>query len=111
MIDPYYLFLGWLKRCLVQCLDFKGNRQTCQNNDWLRQICQKQGSGCGSVDRAVASDTRDRQFESCDWQNFTYQIFYQINNRKDENKEEEAGNSLSFEKNFVKNINQLQIEW
>ena len=35
-------------------------------------------SGCGSVGRAVASDTRDRRFESPHWQNFIYQIIFQL---------------------------------
>ena len=35
-------------------------------------------SGCGSVGRAVASDTRDPRFESRHWQNFFYQIIYQL---------------------------------
>ena len=46
------------------------------------------GSGCGSVGRAVAYDTRDLQFKSRRWQNF----IYQLHDRKDENKEKEAGN-------------------
>ena len=49
------------------------------------------GSGCGSVCRAVASDTRDPRFESRQRQNFIYQFY----NRKDESKEKEAGNGPS----------------
>ena len=49
------------------------------------------GSGCGSVGRAVASDTRDLRFKSRHWQNFIYQLY----NRKDENKEKDAGNGPS----------------
>ena len=48
----------------------------------------KKGSGCGSAGRAVASDTRDPQFEPSHQQNFTYQLCH----GKDENKEKEAGN-------------------
>ena len=44
---------------------------------------ENSGCGCGSVGRAVASDTRDLQFESRHWQNFIYLLY----NRKDENKE------------------------
>ena len=44
-----------------------------------------EGQGCGSVGRAVASDTRDPRFKSRQW--FVYQMY----NRKDENKEKEAG--------------------
>ena len=50
------------------------------------------GSGCGSFGRAIASDTRDPQFKSRHWQNIIYQLY----NRKDENKEKEAGNGPSF---------------
>ena len=39
------------------------------------------GSGCGSVGRAVASDTRDLQLEFRHRQSFIYQLY----NRKDEN--------------------------
>ena len=52
------------------------------------------GSGCGSVGRAAASYTRDLQFESRHRQNFIYQLY----NRKDENKEKEAGNGPSLKK-------------
>ena len=44
------------------------------------------GSGCGSVGWAVASDTKDPQFESHHQQNFIYQMF----KRKDKNKENQA---------------------
>ena len=40
------------------------------------------GSGCGSVGRAVASDTRDPQFETRHPQNFIYQLY----NRKEKKK-------------------------
>ena len=46
------------------------------------------GSGCGSVGRAVASDTKDPRFKSRHPQNFIYQLY----NRKDENVEKGAGN-------------------
>ena len=52
------------------------------------------GSGCGSVGREVASDTRDPRFESRHRQNF----FYQLHNRKDENNEREAMNGPSLKK-------------
>ena len=51
-----------------------------------------QCTGCGSVVRAVASDTRDLQFESRHQQNIIYQLY----NRKDENKEKEAANAPSL---------------
>ena len=49
-------------------------------------------SGCGSVVRAVASDTRDPWFKSRHQQNFIYELY----NGKDKNKEEEAGNGPSL---------------
>ena len=57
------------------------------------------GSGCGSVGGAVAYDTRDLQFESRLQQNFIYLLF----NRKDKNKEKEAGNGPSLKKLIVNN--------
>ena len=57
----------------------------------LRKLENKEacvwGSGCGSVGRAVASDTRDPRFKSRHRQNLIYQLY----NRKDENKENEVG--------------------
>ena len=58
------------------------------------------GSGCGSVGRAVTSDTRDPRFEPCHRRNFVYQFICQLYNRKDENKEKEAGNGPSLKKPF-----------
>ena len=37
---------------------------------------QKEGSGCGSVGRAVASDTRGTRFESCHWQYLCWAFIY-----------------------------------
>ena len=36
------------------------------------------GSGCGSVGRAVGSDTKDPRFKPPHRQSFIYQIFYQL---------------------------------
>ena len=49
------------------------------------------GSGCDSVGRAVASDSRGPWFESSHWQHFIFAIFCQLY-WKAENKEKEAGN-------------------
>ena len=52
------------------------------------------GSGCGSVGRAVASDTRGQRFESSHQQKFIYILNICLLStvyRKDENKEKEAG--------------------
>ena len=62
------------------------------------------GSGCGSVGRAVASNTRGPQFESSHRQkNYLYiKHLFTVNcDWKDENKEKEAGNGPYF---FKKNI-------
>ena len=57
-------------------------------------VVAHQGSGCDSVGRAVASDTRDPRFESRYWQTFIYQLY----NRKYKNEEKETRNGLSFKK-------------
>ena len=49
------------------------------------------GSGCGSVGRAVASDSRGPRFKFGHQQNFIWNIYCQLF-WKDENKEKEAGN-------------------
>ena len=49
------------------------------------------GSGCGSVGRAVASDSRGPQFESSQQQKFILNIYCQLY-WKDENKEKDAEN-------------------
>ena len=48
--------------------------------------------GCGSVGRAVASNTKGRRFKSSHWQNLYLTFAYCQLNRKDENKEKETGN-------------------
>ena len=53
------------------------------------------GSGCGSVGRGVASDTRGPRFESSHWQIFIYILNICLVSTvflKDKNKEKEAGN-------------------
>ena len=57
------------------------------------------GSGCGSVGREVASDTRDPRFESTHRQIFIFKLY----NRKDKNKEKEkeAGNGPSLKKGLI----------
>ena len=65
-----------------------------------RQLLKKlPRCGCGSVGKAVASDSRDPWFGSRQWQNFIYQLF----NRNDENKGKEATDGPSF-KNEPKNV-------
>ena len=54
-----------------------------------------EGSGCGSVGRAVASDTRDPQFESSHWQTFIKNLFIVNCAEKTKKvKKKEAGNGL-----------------
>ena len=50
-----------------------------------------QGSGCGSVGRMVASNSRGPWFKSSHRQKFILNIYRQLH-WKDENKEKEAGN-------------------
>ena len=52
------------------------------------------GSGCGSVGRAVASDTRGLRFKSSHWQKFIYiELLFTVNCvLKRQNKEKEARN-------------------
>ena len=59
------------------------------------------GSGCGSVGRAVASNSRGPLFESSDRQKFMLNIYCQPY-WKDKNKENEAGNGP-----FFKNITNI----
>ena len=61
----------------------------------------KLGSGCGSVGRVVASDTRGPQFESSHRQKIIYILnicLLSIVYWKDDNKEKEAGNGPFFKK-------------
>ena len=50
------------------------------------------GSGCGTVGRAVASNTRETGFESSHWQLLLNIYLLLTVCRKDGNKEKEAGN-------------------
>ena len=57
------------------------------------------GSGCGSVGRAVASDTRGLQLKSSHRQKIIYTLnlcFLSTVYLKDKNKEKEAGNGPFF---------------
>ena len=55
------------------------------------------GSGCGSVSRAVASNSRGPRFISSHRQKFILNIYCQLY-WKDEIKEKEAGNGPFFKK-------------
>ena len=48
------------------------------NNFWVRQTFARLGSGCGSVGRAVAFDTRDLRFESSHRRIFKWNIWLPI---------------------------------
>ena len=50
------------------------------------------GSGCGSVGRAVASDTRDPRLESRHWQTLIKHLFTVNCVEKTKTKKKEAGN-------------------
>ena len=54
------------------------------------------GSGCGSVGKTVASDTRGLRFESSHRQNLYWTLF--TDNWKNENKEKEAVNGPFWKK-------------
>ena len=58
----------------------------------MNNIIVSSGSGCGSVCRAVASDTWDPRFESSQWHNMIT-----VNCWKDEHKEKEAENGPFLE--------------
>ena len=49
-------------------------------------LSNKVGSGCGSVGRAVASDTRGPQFESRHRQNFTLNLYLPLTLEKTKTK-------------------------
>ena len=60
--------------------------------DILKKIATTVGSGCGSVDRAVASNTRGLWFKSSHQQNFILKIFtVNCEKTKIKEKEKEAG--------------------
>ena len=56
----------------------------------MPRFCGNEGSGCGSVGRAVASDSRGLQCESSHRPKFILNVYCQLN-WKDKNKEKEAG--------------------
>ena len=55
----------------------------------------KLGSGCGSVGRAVASGTRDGQFQSQNQQNCIYQLYIKIEKTKIKKKEDRKDPALN----------------
>ena len=58
------------------------------------------GQCCGSVGRAVASETRDPRFESRHWQTFIKHSFTVNYVEKTKKRKEEAGNGPFFKKNL-----------
>ena len=78
-----FIFLFHLKETKMSRIPFKGGNWI---NFWNK--C----SGCGSVGRAVASNTRDLRFESRHLQNFIYQLYILKEKTKKDN---EAGNGPS----------------
>ena len=78
-----------------------------------RQIRIKlRGSGCGSVGRAVAFDTRCPRFKSSHRQKFIYTLNICLLSTvywKDENKEKEARNGPFLKKNKIKSLNDDEI--
>ena len=82
----WFLFRRFPSFCVPNEWPLTGLLLLCK---WTSKPCWT-GSGCGSVGRAITSDTRDPRFESRHQQNFIYQFIYQLYNRKDKNKEKEA---------------------
>ena len=81
----------FVKEALI-AIDFLGYFEDSPNFKLkLLQQLQK-GNGYGSIDRAVASDTRGMWFESSHRQLLLNQYFLLTVCRKDENKEKVAGN-------------------
>ena len=68
---------------------------------WIEISIWFRGSGCGSVDRAVASDTRDPRFESRHWQTFIKHLFTVNCVEKTKIKKKEAGNGPFFLKKVL----------
>ena len=58
------------------------------------------GSDCGSVGRAVASDTRDPVFKSSQWQNFTHKLMLTVEKSKIKKKEAEKGHLTPLAEGF-----------
>ena len=76
--------------------------------DWSIQSYAQVGSGCGSVGKAVASDTRGLRFESSHRQKFIYILNICLLSTvywKDENKEKEAGDGPFFFKKVMLKYN------
>ena len=70
-----------------------------------RSLCGTMGSGCGSVGRAVASDTRGPRFESSHRQKFILNIcLLSTVYSKDENKEKDAGDGPLFKKKLCRTL-------
>ena len=111
---PFYIFCEsihlkqsrWIEdkpRISIWCISMyhKGNPVEApvqRNFPRIVSTRMKWGSGCGSVGRAVASNTRDPMFKSQHRQNFICQIIYQLYNRKDKTEEKEAWYSPSLKK-------------
>ena len=96
IVAPYDLqcFIIWPPITMIQ-------------NGGASYSCLRLGSGCGSVGRAVASDTRGPRFDSSHWQKFIFilnicslsTVYW-----KDENNEKEAENGP-----FIKRCSRLLI--
>ena len=59
------------------------------------------GSGCGSVGRAVASDTRGPQFDSSHAQKYVVNVYYQLRCKDEKIKKKRPGNNVSCARLFV----------
>ena len=93
---PSTLFPFVVKWCtiLVIVLIKGGNEKTKKRSSYISQFIMV--SGCGSVGRAVASNSRGPRFESSHREQFILNIYCQLYSKKDKNKEKEAGNGPFF---------------
>ena len=75
--------------------------QLCSNLVMTSTPTSNQGSGCGSVGRAVASNTRGPKFESSHWHSFMQNILFTFNCIENTKiKEKEAGNGPKTRSNI-----------
>ena len=95
------VFWSWDRSTYVATTQRKVKRTTIGA---VNKLILSVGSGCGSVGRAVASNTRGPQFESSHQQKFIYILnicFLSTVCWKDENKEKAAGNGPFYKKLFL----------
>ena len=88
----------WYSGCATDCLYYGSLTGKIPLDRWATVVEIVTSSGCGSVGRAVASNSRGPWFESNHRQKCILNIYCQLY-WKDKNKEKEAGNGPFFERN------------